>query len=103
MTLRLAPSIIMQKLLTVCPVGGTLVLGDFDGTVSWPNKVFVPAPSATKQQASDAAALLASITDAQILACETSLIAAANAIPDPLATAKAAALAALPSAQVIPA
>lgn len=89
------PPLLHAKIAAVCPIDG-IWIGDQTNPATWgfwPSSVTPPSPA----QLAAATALLKTITPAMLAAGEASIQAAhaAAAAPDPLAAAKAAALAKL--------
>lgn len=92
--MRYAASIIHTKIAALCPIDGAAI-GDPTNAKTWRIDF---AAGATSAQIAAAQAQLALITPALLAQADATVQAAAAAIPDPLATAKANALATLPTA-----
>ena len=87
-------SLLHAKIAAVCPIDGVAV-GDPAKPATWRIDFSV---SATPAQIAAAQQSLAAITSASLVAADAIVQAAAALIPDPLATATAAAVASLPKA-----
>ena len=85
--------LVFQKINATCPIVH----------ISWgPPITFVPDPKATPAQITAAQSIVDQITLTTLATIETAIKAAAAALPDPLAIAKATALASLPTAAAAP-
>ena len=93
-----APSVLHAKIAAVCPIDGVSV-GDPNDPNTWRIDFAV---GATKQQMIDAQAALNAIAPADLAAADATIKTAIAALPDPLAAAKAQAIASLPTAAVVP-
>lgn len=85
------------KIAAVCPIDG-VAIGDPNNPATWRIDFGV---SATAQQIAVAKSQLALITPALLARADATVQAAVAAQPDPLATAKANALASLPNAATV--
>jgi len=90
------PFLLHTKLSAVCPIDG-VAIGDPIDTKTWRIDFAV---GATPAQQAAAQMLLAAITPMAFAAADTTMLAAAAAIPDPLVAAKAQALASLKTTAV---
>ena len=93
-----AASLLHAKIAAVCPIDGVSI-GDPANAKTWRidfAAIATPAQIAAAQQA------LAVITPASLATADATVQAAAAAIPDPLATARASAVSSLPTPAVVP-
>ena len=91
-----AATVLHAKIAAVCPIDG-VAIGDPADVKTWRIDFSV---TATPAQISAAQKALAAITSASLAQADATMQAAAAAIPDPLATARASAIASLPSPAV---
>ena len=91
-------SLLHAAVSAVCPIDG-VAIGDPNDASTWS---IAFAAGATKQQQVAAQKALAAITPAALTAGDATIQAAAAAIPDPLAAAKAQAISNLPKPAAAP-
>ena len=97
MALSYMAALLHAKIASVCPIDG-VAIGDPADPKTWRIDFAV---GATPSQQTAAQATLAGITPAALAAADGSVQTAVRATPDPLATAKASAIASLPTAVVV--
>ena len=89
-----AADLLRAKIASVCPIDG-VAIGDYNDAKTWRIDFAV---TATPAQIAAAQQSLAAITSASLVAADAIVQAAVVVAPDPLAAAKAAAVASLPNA-----
>ena len=94
--LLFATALLHAAIAAACPIDG-VAIGDPNDVSTWRIDFAV---GATKQQQTNAQALLVKITPAALASADGSVQAAVVVQPDPLAQAKAAAIASLATASV---
>lgn len=97
MTFPFNASLLHAKIAAFCPIDG-VAIGDPNNPATW--RIDFGA-SATATQIAAAKSQLALITPALLARADAAVQAAVAAIPDPLAGAKATALASLPTASAV--
>ena len=97
MALTQAASLLHAKIAAVCPIDG-VAIGDPADVKTWRIDFAV---GATPAQQAAAQAALAAITPASLAQTDAIVQAAAAAIPDPLAAARASAVSSLPTPAVV--
>ena len=91
------PAAIHTQIAAVCPIDG-VAIGDPANAKTWRIDFAV---GATPAQQAAAQAALAAITPASLAQADATVQAAAAAIPDPLAAARASAVSSLPTPAVV--